>query len=470
MRTVVDASVLVGELLRRRGRALLSDARLALFVAQDALEETEHELPRRLTKLRERVPPEVYEEYERAATEALLTCVSVVPQAIYVAHRPEAEGRVPRDPQDWPTVAASLLLDAAILTHDDDFLGCGRATWTVETLASCLVRRAAAQSQEVLTGFAWEHWMAEAVDIGAWVEESSLAAADEAAPISEVSKPGSDDLTMLRVALTDAAEPYSKAASALARAASDLGYALGQRGEWPAAEEAHELALTLHVEPFTSRSAFYLAIQAFRRHEWSRAEELFRKPLTLCEAHMEKPGVAKWAAQLQEALGLSILYQGREAESEPLLRAAYEGGYVGGAPLLAFRCIQQGDKATAEAMLRAALDHPLARDRARLGLAALHEERGELETARTLAEAIAEPGVGGAWGPAASLLVLIALQEKRYSEAEKWVRKLEAAEGADYKEMAATTRQWLETELARPSAPEGDDGPDGLDRESHGDR
>jgi hypothetical protein len=36
--------------------------------------------------------------------------------------------------RDWPTVAASIALDAAILTADNDFLGCGRATWTVETL------------------------------------------------------------------------------------------------------------------------------------------------------------------------------------------------------------------------------------------------------------------------------------------------------------------------------------------------
>jgi predicted nucleic acid-binding protein len=42
--------------------------------------------------------------------------------------------RVPRDERDWPTVAAALTLDVSILTADADFLGCGVATWTVETL------------------------------------------------------------------------------------------------------------------------------------------------------------------------------------------------------------------------------------------------------------------------------------------------------------------------------------------------
>ena len=45
-----------------------------------------------------------------------------------------ARRRVPRDPNDWPVVALALLLDAAILTGDNDFLGCGCPTWTVETL------------------------------------------------------------------------------------------------------------------------------------------------------------------------------------------------------------------------------------------------------------------------------------------------------------------------------------------------
>jgi len=48
---VADASVLVGELLRRRGRELLLDRDLRLLVAEHQWEETEHELSRRLSIL-----------------------------------------------------------------------------------------------------------------------------------------------------------------------------------------------------------------------------------------------------------------------------------------------------------------------------------------------------------------------------------------------------------------------------------
>jgi hypothetical protein len=36
--------------------------------------------------------------------------------------------------ENWPTVALAIVVDAAILTGDRDFLGCGCPTWTVETL------------------------------------------------------------------------------------------------------------------------------------------------------------------------------------------------------------------------------------------------------------------------------------------------------------------------------------------------
>ena len=45
---VADASVLVGELLRQRGRELLLDPELRLLVAEHQWEEAEHELSRRL--------------------------------------------------------------------------------------------------------------------------------------------------------------------------------------------------------------------------------------------------------------------------------------------------------------------------------------------------------------------------------------------------------------------------------------
>jgi predicted nucleic acid-binding protein len=62
--------------------------------------------------------------------------VDVVPEDTYVALRETALRRVPRDERDWPTVAVAIALSATILTADNDFLGCGCPTWTVETLAA----------------------------------------------------------------------------------------------------------------------------------------------------------------------------------------------------------------------------------------------------------------------------------------------------------------------------------------------
>jgi hypothetical protein len=45
---VADASVLVVELLRQRGRLLITDPRLDVVVAEEQWNETEHEIARRL--------------------------------------------------------------------------------------------------------------------------------------------------------------------------------------------------------------------------------------------------------------------------------------------------------------------------------------------------------------------------------------------------------------------------------------
>ncbi|MGC2372281.1 MAG: hypothetical protein WA484_00250 [Solirubrobacteraceae bacterium] len=54
MIVVADASVLVGELLRKRGRELLLHHDLRVLVAEHQWEETEHELSRRLDILESR--------------------------------------------------------------------------------------------------------------------------------------------------------------------------------------------------------------------------------------------------------------------------------------------------------------------------------------------------------------------------------------------------------------------------------
>jgi predicted nucleic acid-binding protein len=83
-------------------------------------------------------------EIEDAAQAAVAVSVRQVPQSIYVSVEAIARERIPRDPDDWPTVALALVLEAGIWTHDADFLGCGVPTWTVETLTAHVRRQSSA--------------------------------------------------------------------------------------------------------------------------------------------------------------------------------------------------------------------------------------------------------------------------------------------------------------------------------------
>jgi predicted nucleic acid-binding protein len=137
MIVVADASVLVGELLRKRGRELFLHPSLHVVVAEDQWSETEHELSRRLGIMQStgRLKSEGRRALEESVRAMIDTqAIEIVSREMYAAFEETARRRVPRDPQDWPVVTLALLLDAAILTGDNDFLGCGCPTWTVETL------------------------------------------------------------------------------------------------------------------------------------------------------------------------------------------------------------------------------------------------------------------------------------------------------------------------------------------------
>lgn len=134
---VADASVLVAELLRARGRALLSRPELTVVVAEDQWSETEHELSRRLRIITEQ--GRLTADQARRLHDGIVALVDarvieVIPRSLYCDREVTARRRVPRDPNDWAPVALALTLNAGILTGDHDFLGCGCPTWTVETL------------------------------------------------------------------------------------------------------------------------------------------------------------------------------------------------------------------------------------------------------------------------------------------------------------------------------------------------
>lgn len=136
MRLVADADVLVGELLRHRGQELVTHTQLELNVAEHAWNESHHEMQRRAeARVRrgqlDQATATALTEKAWALAEAHVTVVPAEASAFVEAR---ARRRIPRDPNDWPTVALALVLESDIWTNDGDFLGCGCPTWVTETL------------------------------------------------------------------------------------------------------------------------------------------------------------------------------------------------------------------------------------------------------------------------------------------------------------------------------------------------
>lgn len=148
MRLVIDANVLVAETVRHRGRDALQHPLLDLFVAEPIWNEAQHEVRKRLDAMERhaRISADVRREIEAAAQAVIAARVRRVPLGTYAPLEPVARERIPRDPDDWPTVALALVLDAGIWTDDADFLGSGVPTWTLETLMAHLRRLAGAVS------------------------------------------------------------------------------------------------------------------------------------------------------------------------------------------------------------------------------------------------------------------------------------------------------------------------------------
>ena len=136
MRLVVDANILVAELLRRRGRELIQHRELTLYVTERVLDETLYELRQRATVIvsQGRISEATGQNILESARHLIETRLMSVAESVYIHLETEARKRIPRDPDDWPTVALALALSAGIWTQDCDFLGCGCPSWTTETL------------------------------------------------------------------------------------------------------------------------------------------------------------------------------------------------------------------------------------------------------------------------------------------------------------------------------------------------
>ncbi|MCB8787638.1 PIN domain-containing protein [Planktothrix agardhii] len=140
MHLVVDANILVSELLRQRGKELIQNPGLILYVTESVLSETSHELRKRINAIihKKGASEELGEKLLEAAQNVINTKINIIEESVYIHLETEARNRIPRDPNDWSTVALALVLNAAIWTQDCDFLGCGCPTWTTETLLTQL--------------------------------------------------------------------------------------------------------------------------------------------------------------------------------------------------------------------------------------------------------------------------------------------------------------------------------------------
>jgi predicted nucleic acid-binding protein len=100
------------------------------------------ELPRRIAAFARRrgLDRSVADELAARCLEAVESNVVILDRAVYAAAEFEALARSRRDPDDWPVVAAALVLSAGVWTNDNDFLGTGLPTWTTDTLQAWLDR------------------------------------------------------------------------------------------------------------------------------------------------------------------------------------------------------------------------------------------------------------------------------------------------------------------------------------------
>lgn len=139
---VIDANVLISEMLRHKGRERIQDPRMTLFATEKVLGEANYEIPRRVSQIvgQARISQQTGDQLLQAAMQEIEAQITPCPLSLYAHLEAIARERIPRDPDDWETVALALTLEASIWTLDQDFLGCGIPTWTTETLIPHLNR------------------------------------------------------------------------------------------------------------------------------------------------------------------------------------------------------------------------------------------------------------------------------------------------------------------------------------------
>jgi predicted nucleic acid-binding protein len=131
-RLVIDANILIRAVLGHRARYLIEHycESVAFYTAETNAEEAEFYLTTELT-----AKHNLSESIWRPVYVGILNTVQIIADDILIEVESKAKARIAsRDVNDWPAVAAALLLDCPVWTEDKDFFGAGIATWTTITV------------------------------------------------------------------------------------------------------------------------------------------------------------------------------------------------------------------------------------------------------------------------------------------------------------------------------------------------
>jgi predicted nucleic acid-binding protein len=128
---VLDANILVRALFGRKVRGLLeSHSDTTEFYCPDiCFPEASKYIPS-ISARQGRDPGEGFK-----LLDALAEIIEPVDHSFYKKYEATSRRRMAaRDMKDWPVVATALLLNCPIWTEDQDFFGCGVATWTTQNI------------------------------------------------------------------------------------------------------------------------------------------------------------------------------------------------------------------------------------------------------------------------------------------------------------------------------------------------
>lgn len=128
---VLDANILIRGVLGSRVSEILRrySERVEFMAPDTAFAEVRKHLPTVLTKRGIEIAPAM------ALLDLVGLLVRKVEPDVYRPYERVAKMRMSkRDVDDWPVLACALCMECPIWTEDNDFFGCGMATWTTDRI------------------------------------------------------------------------------------------------------------------------------------------------------------------------------------------------------------------------------------------------------------------------------------------------------------------------------------------------